>query len=80
MKPTVRDQIHRRSGGHCEAAVAGVCTQRTQHIHHRKLRSQGGADTPQNLIGVCLACHTWIHANVAQAKDLELLVSPWVQQ
>lgn len=42
-------------------------------IHHRKLRSQGGLDTPDNMIRLCGSgttyCHGWCHHNrlLAQA-------------
>lgn len=54
----------------CEAAPAA-------HMHHRKLRSQGGNDEPENLLPVCVECHTWIHANPGAAYELGLLVHSW---
>ena len=26
-------------------------------VHHKKLRSQGGDDSPENLMWLCLVCH-----------------------
>jgi hypothetical protein len=43
-------------------------------IHHRRLRKQGGKDTPENLIHICVPCHTWIHHNVALAAEWGLLL------
>lgn len=31
-------------------------------VHHRKPRSRGGSDEPSNLITLCGACHTAVHA------------------
>jgi 5-methylcytosine-specific restriction endonuclease McrA len=31
-------------------------------IHHRKPRSRGGSDVPENLITLCGRCHTAVHA------------------
>ena len=44
------------------------------HRHHRKLRSQGGDDSPVNVIGVPDSLHQWIHENPAKAHDLGLIV------
>jgi len=32
-------------------------------VHHKKLRSQCGADSEENLITLCTRCHAWIHTN-----------------
>jgi hypothetical protein len=46
--------------------------------HHRKLRSQGGLDEPDNLIRLCgsgtTGCHGWAHANPAVARSYGLIV------
>ena len=60
MKPIVRQ----RSKHQCEAKT-DVCIGSGQHIHHRKLRSQGGTNSEANLIDVCMPCHEWIHAHPA---------------
>ncbi len=65
-------QVRARSGGRCEAAVAGRCTKWGSHVHHVVLRSAGGADTADNLLHVCQPCHDWIHANPAAARALGL--------
>lgn len=36
------------------------------HRHHRKLRRHGD-ESEANLVPVCNACHTWIHANPKDA-------------
>lgn len=60
----------------CEARLAG-CEGRAAHTHHRKLRSQGGSDEPENLLRVCLACHHQIHIFPARSYELGLLVHGW---
>ena len=30
-------------------------------VHHRKLRSHSGADSEENLITLCTACHARVH-------------------
>jgi len=47
------------------------------HTHHRKLRSQGGDNSPANLIRVCAECHDWIHYNPAEAYEQGYLVKSW---
>lgn len=49
--------------------------------HHRKLRSQGGADTMENLIMLCgsgtTGCHGWVHANPLESRNNGWLVSAY---
>lgn len=60
-------EVLQRSNGACEARVPNVCDGPAAHAHHKKRRSQGGSDDPGNLIGVCFACHEWIHRNTAKS-------------
>ena len=53
------------------------CGRVAVHKHHRKLRSQGGDNSPENLIDVCLECHEWIHRNPEISYELGLLVKSW---
>lgn len=69
---SVRRAVHARSGGCCE-----VCGGRAEHIHHRRLRSQGGRHELVNLLDVCFACHAAIHANPERSYALGLLVHGW---
>lgn len=58
--------------------ICQVCNKKPAvHKHHRKLRSQGGDDTPKNLLDVCLGCHTTIHANPSESYARGLLVHSW---
>jgi len=47
------------------------------HRHHRKLRSQGGADTAPNVILIPDSLHAWIHANPQKAYELGLMVKSY---
>jgi hypothetical protein len=47
------------------------------HNHHRKRRSQGGGDEPDNLVLVCLECHQWIHDHPRDAAAAGWLVLSW---
>ena len=38
------------------------CNNSIEHYHHIKPRHEGGSDTPENLIGVCNACHYKVHS------------------
>lgn len=49
----------------------------TLHRHHRKRRSQGGQDTPENIIEVTPEQHEWIHRNVGLSYELGWLVHSW---
>ena len=59
--------------GPCEART-DVCTGRAQHMHHRKLRSQGGKDEASNYLSCCSSCHGFIHARPAWSYERGLLV------
>lgn len=43
------------------------------HLHHVIRRSQGGPDTPENLVTLCAVCHDWVHGHPAQARLRGLL-------
>lgn len=47
------------------------------HLHHRKLRSQGGLGLVENGITLCPLCHHWVHNTVAAAKATGLIVPSW---
>lgn len=73
IPPAVRRQVMARAGGYCEARVEGVCTGQPEHLHHKRLRSQGGGHTAANLIAVCEEDHRWIHDHPDAAISLGLL-------
>lgn len=69
-----RRTILDRDGGRCvRCALLGEA----MHLHHRKLRSQGGTHTPANGVTLCARCHRWVHANPQRAAGLGLIVKSW---
>lgn len=69
-------EVRERSGGDCEARLI-ICTGRAQHQHHQLRRSQGGPDTADNLLDLCLRCHSWIHDHVAESVAHGFLRRRW---
>lgn len=63
----VRNRVKQRSDGWCEVRALG-CELRAVHVHHKKLRSQGGKDTVGNLLHVCAWCHRWVHEHPREAR------------
>ena len=59
-----------RSNGVCECCHFG----RMEHTHHKLRRSQGGTNDLENLMGVCSACHSWIHAHPADSYAAGYLI------
>jgi HNH endonuclease len=47
------------------------------HVHHRKLRSQGGRGNVANGVTLCFKCHEWAHRNPAMAQGDGLIVASW---
>ena len=61
---------------YCEVRAIG-CHSLSAHAHHRKRRSQGGTDEPDNLLAVCASCHDRIHAFPEWAYANGWLVHSW---
>lgn len=57
----VRQWVSGRADGRCEVREAPGCWGGGEQAHHRRMRSQGGTDAPENLLWVCERCHRWIH-------------------
>lgn len=74
MPAHVVREVHARAGDICEAMIPGVCGWRGEHLHHRKLRSQGGEHTTENILFVCARCHDHIHRHTGWAYEQGLLV------
>ena len=53
----LRQQILRRDGWRCQACG----TMSNLEVHHREFRSHSGADSEENLITLCVACHASVH-------------------
>lgn len=69
-----RAVVEGRAGGLCELELE-VCTGQLEQTHHRQPRSRGGADHEDNLVGLCAACHQWIHQHPTAATASGLLLS-----
>jgi 5-methylcytosine-specific restriction endonuclease McrA len=54
---TLRQQVLRRDGCRCQSCG----TMSNLEVHHRKFRSHSGADSKENLITLCAACHAKVH-------------------
>lgn len=52
----VKELVSARQSGKCF-----FCEHDIEHYHHVRFRSQGGADTQANIIGVCRECHEKLH-------------------
>lgn len=62
------------------ATICERCRERPAvHTHHRQLVSQGGDDSPENTVRVCLECHQWIHDNPRDAAAAGWIVLSWQQ-
>ena len=46
-------------------------------VHHRQLRSQGGADSMENLIALHAKCHHDVHMNPEWSYEHGWLVHSW---
>ena len=53
----VRQQILRRDGWRRQSCG----TMSNLEVHHREFRSHSGADSEENLITLCAACHATAH-------------------
>jgi hypothetical protein len=42
--------------------------------HHRRLKSHGGPDSPENLATLCRICHSWAHAHPTDAIAKGLII------
>lgn len=61
----VREKVVLRSGNRCEARG---CTGPLQEVHHIRPLSQGGLNTPSNLIGLCRDCHDKRHKHLFKSR------------
>ena len=54
---SLRQQVLRRDGWRCQSCGA----MSNLEVHHREFRSHSGADSEENLITLCTACHARLH-------------------
>jgi len=53
----LRQQVLRRDGWRCQ-----LCgTMSNVEVHHKQFRSHSGDDSGENLVTVCIACHSALH-------------------
>jgi hypothetical protein len=74
--------VRARSGNRCEYYSIGDIDTRCKsrpapYPHHRKLRSQGGTNDPDNLADLCPTHHRWVHDNPKLSKYDGWIVSSW---
>jgi len=53
----LRRQVLRRDGWRCQSCGS----MSNLEVHHQEFRGHAGADTEQNLMTLCAACHSAIH-------------------
>lgn len=62
----VADIVRSRASYMCELMIRDAgCNGKAQHLHHRKMRSQGGEHTVENLVSACTNCHHYVHMKPA---------------
>ncbi len=76
LDKAVAEAVIARAGGYCDRC-GEVLT--GYHLHHRKMKSQGGPDTVTNLMVVSPACHAWIHANPRESYTRGWLIKGWAE-
>lgn len=58
----LREEVRERASLRCQRCGVSDYTRRCD-AHHRKLKSQGGQDTLENLAYLCRQCHDHVHLN-----------------
>ena len=74
------DLVSSRADGCCEAMFVDDCNGRAEQMHHRRPRGAGGtkrkdANSPANLLFVCLPCHNSIESFRGVARERGFLIS-----
>jgi 5-methylcytosine-specific restriction endonuclease McrA len=54
---SLRQKVLRRDGWRCQSCG----TMSNLEVHHKAFRSHAGDDSEENLITLCVRCHTSIH-------------------
>jgi hypothetical protein len=70
--------VQARARYRCEIQTPHDCDGFISTVHHRKLRSQGGSNHPDNnLLAVCFTGHVWIHTQLPRYRAVLLqLITP----
>lgn len=57
----------------CKAGIPNHCTNKATDIHHIAGRVGEKLNDTKDWIHICRGCHTWIHNNPKEARELNLL-------
>jgi hypothetical protein len=61
----LREQVLHRDSWRCQS-----CGSRTNlEVHHKEFRSQGGNDSEENLITLCVVCHSLAHRDRSAPEE-----------
>lgn len=71
----MREALLSRSGGRCEFCGEGF--RGAMELHHRRLRSQGGEDSADNLAAIHPECHLRAHRYPELAREWGWIVPSW---
>ncbi len=63
----VKAYVLDRDGYRCQSGRK-VEHDKVLQVHHKVFRSQGGTDTPDNLVTICRRCHEDLHAGMFELK------------
>lgn len=70
----IPEKIRRKVFKHypyCWLRIDGVCTYRSEQVHHVLEDTDGGTNDLDNLVGVCKACHTYYSARDSQKRAVK---------
>jgi hypothetical protein len=71
-----RAQVYDRCGGYCDCCGSSLLVSE-MHVHHRRLRSQGGSNDVSNLLALHDRCHASVHQNPRLSYEMGWLVPSW---
>lgn len=75
MNKHIAASVLERDQGRCQyPTVIGKCGDPRVELHHRRIRSQLGKDTEENLIALCQSHHMRVHAKPNESRYLGLLI------
>lgn len=76
----LREIVYSRSRGYCEKCGKPI-REDDFALHHRKLKSRGGADEIVNLVALHHGCHNLdtdsVHSNPEESERMGLMVGSW---
>lgn len=72
--PPIPEKIRRKvlkNYPYCWLNLSGICTRKSEQVHHVLEDVDGGTNELENLVGVCKACHTKYSASDAQKRSVK---------